>query len=88
VFIRNLKFNFADLHKNQSTYSQQISASGGFGFGLFRLGGGYRRGVAERKFTSRITENGLEVPGMQLIAFRCAVLPKSPSPSEAIKEWA
>lgn len=47
-----------------------ISAGGGFGFGLFRLGGSYRRGVSERKFASRITENGIEVPGMQLVAFR------------------
>lgn len=88
VFIRNLKLDCADLRTNRSSYEQQISVGTRLNFGFFSLGGSYRRGVSEHQFSSKFTENGLEVPGMQIIGFRCAVLPKSPNPSPTVQTWA
>jgi hypothetical protein len=29
----------------------------------------------------------MDVPGMQIIGFKCNVMPKSPQPNPKIKEW-
>jgi hypothetical protein len=87
VFVRALKVDFAELHKSDSTYAQAISAKANVGIGPFNLSGGYDRSVGERKAASRLSESGLEVPGMQLIALKCAIVPKAPNPSSDITKW-
>jgi hypothetical protein len=87
VFIRNLKTDFAELHENKSTYRRDISVGVNVGYGPFRFGGKYRNAHGEDKFTSDLGEQGLTVNGLQLIAFKCAVLPQSPKPSSDITSW-
>lgn len=87
VFVRNILVDFQELHDSTSTYSQQISAKANVSYGPFSFGGSYNRSVGERKFDSKIGSQGLEVPGMQLIAFKCSVLPASPNPSSEITKW-
>uniref|UniRef100_A0ACD5GQA8 Uncharacterized protein n=1 Tax=Desertifilum tharense IPPAS B-1220 TaxID=1781255 RepID=A0ACD5GQA8_9CYAN len=53
----------------------------------FRLSGSYRNAYGESKFNSEVNQEGLSANGLQLIAFKCAVLPKSPNPSSDIKSW-
>ncbi|MEW6497868.1 MAG: hypothetical protein AB1589_36015, partial [Cyanobacteriota bacterium] len=87
IFVRNLLVDFAELRQSGSTYSQTIKAGGGVRIGPFCLGGSYTRKVGERKFESKFTPEGLWVPGMQIIGFRCALLPKSPNPDPSIQNW-
>lgn len=91
VFVRNIVVNFKELHEKESTYAQAISAKADASYGIFCFSsshsGSYNRSVEERKFDSKIGEQGLEVPGMQLIALKCSVLPQSPNPSSDITEW-
>lgn len=87
VFIRNIEINFAELHDKSSEYSQQIAAKASASYGPFKLSGGYNRGVEEKSFDSSTDDKGLKVPGMQLIALKCSVLPLSPNPSSDITDW-
>ncbi|NEQ44094.1 MAG: hypothetical protein F6K00_11290 [Leptolyngbya sp. SIOISBB] len=89
-----------ELHLGQSKgFSDYISQSessrakgGGFlSFGPFNLGGSHSRGSSSGETTS---EHGYEydgksmkVPGMQIIGFKCHVLPKSPDPLPEITDW-
>lgn len=87
IFVRNLLVDFAELHQTTSTYTQTIKAGGGVSIGPFRIGGSYSRKVGERKFESTFTPEGLWLPDMQVIGFRCALLPKSPNPDPSIPNW-
>ncbi|MDI9635241.1 hypothetical protein QM565_05480 [Geitlerinema splendidum] len=87
IFIRNLKADFGELHNEASTYKRDISTGVSVGYGPFRLSGSYRNAYGESKFNSEVNQEGLSANGLQLIAFKCAVLPKSPNPSSDIKSW-
>ena len=88
VFVRNLKMDFNELHDKSSDYAQTIHAQGGASFGPFVSGSAkYDRSVTENKFSSKITNDGLVVDGMQLIAMKCRLLPLAPDPDSAINKW-
>ena len=95
IFIRNLMLDFGDSQGLQSYMTQSKSSSqgggGGFSFGPFSIGGSASHFSASGKTTSQasysFTDQGLSVPGMQIIGYRCHVLPKSPNPSPDIKNW-
>jgi len=72
---------------------ESSSASGGgvLSLGPFNLGGSHSRATSLGETTS---EHGYEydgktmkVPGMQIIGFKCHVLPKSPDPLPEIENW-
>jgi hypothetical protein len=95
IFIRNL---FMDVGHSDgfSSYMNQFSSSaqsggGGFSFGPFSFGGGASHytanGETSRTFGFNWDGHGLSVPGMQLVGYRCHVLPKSPDPSPGITAW-
>jgi hypothetical protein len=88
VFIRNVKMDFAELHKSDSTYKQAIEANASARYGPFASGSaGYKRGV-DVKSGHKLGEDGkLEIDGIQLIAMKCQLLPESPNPADNIKEW-
>lgn len=88
IFVRDVLTDFNELHNSASTYTSQISAGGGISYGPFSLGGSYSRSVGSRSFNSTMTGQGLKVEGMQLIGFKCAILPVSPNPDPAITSWA
>jgi hypothetical protein len=87
IFVRDIVVDFNELRNSASSYTSQFSAGGGVSYGPFSLGGSYSRSVGSRSFNSKITAQGLEVEGMQLIGFKCAILPKSPNPDPAITSW-
>jgi hypothetical protein len=95
VFIRNLKMtlghsegfsNFVEEHKGTS------SGGGGFlSFGPIFLGGSAKKaasaGSTERDWGYKFNDQGMEVPGMQIVGYKCHVLPKSPNPDPSITQW-
>ena len=88
VFVRNLKMNFAELHKKDSMYVEAIKNNMSASYGPFvAVSGNYNRSVADNKFSSKITSEGLIVDGMQLIAMKCQLLPKAPDPDKTIQKW-
>jgi hypothetical protein len=95
IFIRDLHFNFgtesgfADWVNDQS----KSSAGGGGGFSIGPIWGGgsasswKKQGKSESQSEYKYDENGMNVPGMQLIGFKCHIIPPSPNPSRDVKEW-
>jgi len=72
-----------------SVYFNSSTSAGGFAaFGPFFIGGsGSSRsgsGDTKRDYGFRYENNTMFVDGMQLIGFKCHVMPKSPDPDPAI----
>lgn len=89
IFVRDVTLDFAELHKETSSFKRDIEADLGVSIGPFRIGkGSYKRGDEEREFESKVTNEGLEIPGMQLIGFKCKLLPNLPNPSDEVEQWA
>ncbi|WP_419730637.1 hypothetical protein [Lichenicola sp.] len=95
IVVRNLMLDFGDNSGFRSFMEQQkSSAQGGsasFSLGPFSLGGGASHSSSSSSSSSSDgyswTDQGLSVPGMQVVGYRCHVLPKSPNPSPDIKTW-
>jgi len=92
IFVRKLALSFGVSH-GFSDYvsnarSQSTSASGCFAFGPFFAGGhgAHRSGSGEPRqdHSFKFENNTMYVDGMQLIGFKCHVMPKSPDPSPDI----
>jgi hypothetical protein len=95
IFIRNLMLDFGD-NRGFSNYMHQQESShqgggGGVSFGPFSLSArASHRSAAESRQSGwgySFTDQGLSVPGMQIIGYKCHVLPKAPNPSPDIKNW-
>jgi hypothetical protein len=96
IFIRDLTLNFGSESGFSEWMNEQSasSASGGgaVSLGPFFLGGSYSRSQNQGKSQSqsqyKYDENGMSVPGMQLIGFKCHIFPEtSPKPSSDVQEW-
>jgi len=95
IFVRDLNLSFGESSGFSSfvaeSESSHVSAGGGFGWGPFSLGGSYSRssssGSSERKQGYKFSNQGMSIDGMQVVGFKCHVLPKSPDPLPAIKDW-
>lgn len=87
VFIRNISIDFKELHQTESEYREHITAKTSAGWGPFRFSGSYTRDKQTRDFKSTVGEQGLTVPGMQLIALKCTLLPLAPNPSPNVTAW-
>lgn len=88
IFARDVRINFKELHDETNELTKSIKAGGKAAFGLFKLSGGYKRDTQEKKVHSKITENGVEVSGLQILGFRCRLLKKAPDPLPSIENWA
>lgn len=92
IFVRKLSLSFGENHEFQdyvnNTRQQATSAGGFFAFGPFFAGGrGAHRsgsGNTQRDYGFKFENNTMAIDGMQLIGFKCHVLPKSPDPSPDI----
>jgi hypothetical protein len=95
VFIRKLKLTIGHSNGfNDFVANQSKTSTGGGGtvcLGPFNFGGA--ASVSSSKSDSR-SDYGyhwdgqtMTVPGMQLVGFKCHVLPKSPNPAAEIKDW-
>lgn len=86
VLVRNLRLEFRAGQSAYKYINDVIATGGGFRFGPISLGGRYKHGKTEYDFSSKVEGQGITVPGMQVIGFRCHMLPKSPNPVEGIKD--
>jgi hypothetical protein len=95
IFIRNLHLSLGHSEGFQSFMNEHTTSSVGGGgyvnFGPIHLGGSYSRmtaqGSTEAKNGYKWQDQGMHVPGMQVIGFKCNVLPKSPNPLASIQDW-
>jgi hypothetical protein len=95
LFIRNLKLalGHSEGFQNWMSQSTSTSASGGgaVNFGPIHIGGSYSRatssGSTESNFGYSWNGQEMQVPGMQVIGFKCHVMPKSPNPLPSITKW-
>ena len=96
IFIRNLELNFGK-NAGFSKYLDEMkssgsSASASVGFGPFSFGGGGSHFSKSRDTSSDSgfthTSEGMKIPGIQIIGFKCQVLNKKcPNPAPGIKDW-
>jgi hypothetical protein len=96
VFIRNLNLQI-DQSSSAASYIQQQTASaqsggGAVSIGPFALGGSAshysKSGYSQSNFTSTWDDQGLHIPGMQLVGYKCHVLTqKCPNPDPSITAW-
>ncbi|MGH6617668.1 hypothetical protein [Sphingomonas sp.] len=92
IFVRKLSLSFGESHEFtdfvNNAKSQSTSAGGFCSFGPFFAGGsGSHRsgsGDTQRDYGFKFENNTMFVDGMQLIGFKCHVLPTSPDPSSEI----
>lgn len=92
IFVRKLSLSFGessgfrDFVATQS--SSHVGGGGCLSFGPFFLGGSYSSrsasGTTQRDWGYKFENNTMNVDGMQLIGYRCHILPKSPDPDPAI----
>jgi hypothetical protein len=88
LFVRNVEIRFKDIEMDSETVRRKLDTQASVNFGPLRIGGGsYSRGSESYDFEYDVTDNALHVPGMQVIGFRCRVLPKLPNPSDEIENW-
>ncbi len=95
IFIRNLHLSLGhdEGFQNFMTQHTSSSASGGgyVNFGPVHLGGSYSRtsahGATQSSRGFSWDNQGMHVPGMQVIGFKCHVLPKRPDPLPNIQKW-
>ena len=95
VFIRNLSMSFGEMDAFADYASNtHSSTSGGGGYvalGPIFLGGSSsyssQNGNTSSDYHFHRQGNTMTVPGMQVIGFKCHVLPKSPDPLSTIKDW-
>jgi hypothetical protein len=95
IFIRNLFLDFGDNHSFSNYMHEQDSShqggGGGVSFGPFSLSASAshwsKNATTQSSSGYSFSDQGLSVPGMQIIGYKCHVLPKAPNPSADIKNW-
>src|SRR5215469_13243733 len=95
IFIRNLCLDFGDNSGFQNyAHQQEASHQGGgaaIALGPFCLGASgshwSQSSSTQSSWGYSFTDQGLSVPGMQIVGYKCHVLPKAPNPSPDIKNW-
>ncbi|QXQ07185.1 hypothetical protein KX816_03820 [Sphingosinicellaceae bacterium] len=92
IFIRKLSLSFGNSHGFSdyatTAHSQATSAGAAMAFGPFFVGGSGSHksgsGSTSRDYGFKFENNTMSVDGMQLIGFKCHVMPKSPDPDPQI----
>lgn len=95
IFIRKLALSMGESHGLQNFMNEQKanaqSGGGVVSFGPFALGASASHSASSGSSSSdwnyRFTNDTMFVDGMQLIGFKCHIMPKSPDPDPAITAW-
>lgn len=87
VFVRNLKLDFGKRSSDYTSLVESNKSGGAISWGPFSIGGSYKSNTSERNINTESSSQGIEVEGMQIIGFKCHVLPKSPDPLPSIENW-
>lgn len=88
MFVKNSE-GFSDAA--QSWERSSASGGGAVHFGPFHFGGSHGRSKASGERSSEVgydrQKEEMNVPGYQVIGFKCHVMPKSPDPLSSITDW-
>ena len=95
IVIKDLKISVRNSHgfSDLAQSWERSSASGGgfVHFGPFHMGGSHGRSSASGERSSEFhydaQKEEMNVPGYQIIGFKCHVMPKSPDPLSSITDW-
>jgi hypothetical protein len=95
IFVRNLVLGIQqDSTAGQflDKYQSSSQSGGGYGsFGAFFLGGTASHystsGYSQSSWNHSWNDQGLVIPGLQLVGFKCHIFPKCPNPNSSITNW-
>ncbi len=85
LFVRNVRFTFAEWDSQSQYINRQIQGGGAVGYGPFFVAGSYSQGSETRDASFHNEGGSIVIPGMQLIGFINNIIPKSPNPNPEIK---
>jgi len=82
MFARAVSLKSREFVSAYRQHERSSSSSATLGWGPFTFKGNYSSGDSGRSFKSSVTEEEISVPGLQVIGFVNAMIPKSPYPWE------
>jgi hypothetical protein len=84
ILAQNLVINLDMTNQTNSSQWSSISTQASVGWGPFSVSGNYSssQSSAQSHFTK--TDSGISVPGPQIIAYVCEVIPQSPNPDSSL----
>jgi len=86
IFVKDLYLHFGESHRIMDEVKEVKSGGGALSWGPFAIGGKYKHESFDRDTESNSESQGIRIPGMQLIGFKCHMMPKSPNPHPDIEE--
>lgn len=87
IFVKDLNLYFGESHKEVTEEIKKASGKGGVAWGPFHGGGTYETHNVEQNNSVSFESQGMKIEGMQLIGFKCHILPKSPDQHPDVEEW-
>ena len=84
IIVRNLRLNLDTTSEANSYALKEISGSVSGGWGPFSAKANYYRKTERTTHDYVEDENGISIPGMQIIGFECTMIPKSPDPDGSL----
>jgi hypothetical protein len=87
ICVKDLELTMSNTSSMSEFMSSSISGGGFVGFGPFAVGGSYSKGKSTSKSNYHWDGQTMKVDGMQVIGFKCHILPKSPDPLPTITKW-
>ncbi len=87
IFIKDLHLHFGKSHREFVRKRNSVSGRGGVSFGPFWGGGSHTQKSDQRSHKSEWDDQGIRIPGLQLLGFVCHTLPQAPNPNPNIKDW-
>jgi len=87
IFVKDLHLKFGESNKEIFNELKEWSAGGKVSFGPFSLGGSHESKDETNNLELDESGQGIVVKGMQLVGFKCHILPLSPNPRPDIEEW-
>jgi len=87
VFIKDIKIKSSNMDSQSKSIDVAVKGGGSVGWGPFKIGGTHSQSHGSKTTNYSVNKNELKVEGMQLIAFKCFALPKTPNPSPKITNW-
>lgn len=96
IFIKNLTLEFSDMTDIIKSVNDYENTKHNYGGGLklgriLNISANYEsdktKQTTDNKKDYEITKQGIKVPGMQIIGFKCHILGKCPNPNPSITDW-
>ncbi|KYQ94265.1 hypothetical protein DLAC_04565 [Tieghemostelium lacteum] len=86
ILAKNLKIKLnMSSEKNKAAFSK-IETSTSASYGPFAIKGSYSHEEGDSSFNSKVSDDGIEADGLQIIGFICYKVPLSPNPDPSL-DW-